>query len=358
MSTYQPLICIVDDDVHHTAAMTKVLLHRKFRVETFENVNQFLESLNQKKTYDLVISDFHMPGANGFDLCRAVRARAERVRTPIILITGTNPSFDTATGLDAGADEFIAKPCNLRHLISKINSLLNIRREGEQMHSELIISKDLNQELGRFVSPNLANRLSEADRQKLLQPHRSEVTVLFTDLRRFTAFSEKVEPEEVMDVLRSYYEAVGTAAIRYQGTLGHLAGDGIMVFFNDPEPIEHHREVALKMALEAREALVIKKKLWDERYYDIDFGMGLAEGFATIGGIGFERFSQYSVIGTVTNFASRLCHQAQNGQILVSNRFLARLEPGFVNAEALGQAQLKGIVKPVALYNILNLKAG
>src|SRR6185312_3790577 len=137
MSTYQPLICIVDDDVHHTDAMKKVLIHRKFRVETFENVSQFLESLNQNKAYDLVISDFHMPGANGFDLCRAVRARAEKVRTPIILITGTNPSFDTATGLDAGADEFIPKPCNLRHLISKINSLLNIRREGEQMHSEL-----------------------------------------------------------------------------------------------------------------------------------------------------------------------------------------------------------------------------
>src|SRR5690606_7842058 len=116
-------------------------------------------------------------------------------------------------------------------------------------------------------------------------------TVLFVDLRRFTAFSEKVEPEEVIEVLHQYYTAVGTAAMKYKGTLSHLAGDGIMIFFNDPEPIKDHREMALSMALEAREALLKQKKVWDLRQYDIDFGMGLSEGYATIGGIGFDQFS-------------------------------------------------------------------
>ena len=127
--------------------------------------------------------------------------------------------------------------------------------EAIKRHQELTFSQGLNNELRRFLSPNIASRISIDDHQAFLQPHRAEVTVLFTDLRRFTAFSEKVEPEEVLEVLRQYYTAVGRAAMKYKGTLGHLAGDGIMVFFNDPEPVKDHSQIAIRMALEAREEL-------------------------------------------------------------------------------------------------------
>jgi class 3 adenylate cyclase len=234
--------------------------------------------------------------------------------------------------------------------------LLNIREREVNRFKELESSKGLNLELRRFVSPNIARHLGFADNQGILRPHRAEVTVLFVDLRRFTAFSEKVEPEEVLEVLHDYYTAVGTAAVKYKGTLSHLAGDGIMVFFNDPEPVKDHREVAIHMALEARESLSKHKKSWDERNYNIDFGMGLSEGYATIGGIGFEQFSQYTVIGTVSNFASRLSDVAVEGQILISHRFLSRVKNMDCLTDQLGQVNLKGIEKPVSIYNVLSAK--
>jgi adenylate cyclase len=295
-----------------------------------------------------------MPGASGLDLCRILRSTVEPVRLPIILMTGSDPNVDNAQGLEAGADEFVSKPFSARHLVAKIRSLLEIRDREFQRFQELKSSKGLNVELGRFVSSNIASRLSIEDPDKFLKPHRAEVTVLFVDLRRFTAFSEKVSPEEVLVVLQQYYTAVGTAAMKHKGTLSHLAGDGIMIFFNDPEPIIDHQGKAIQVALEARNSLLELKQLWDERHYDIDFGMGLAEGFATIGRIGFEGFSQYSVIGSVSNIASRLSSVADKGQILISHRFLSRLNHQTCQATLLKTVELKGIEKPVRLYAVIS----
>ncbi len=355
MDAYKPILCIVDDDLNHSQAMCTYLISQDFRVVTFPSATEFLNQKNAFGTYDLIISDINMPGTSGLDLCRILRANPEPIRLPIILITGSNLTVDKAQGLEVGADEFISKPFSTRHLIAKIRSLLKIRaQEAKRLH-ELESSKGLNIELGRFLSPNVASRLAVDDLQSFLQPHRAEVTVVFLDLRRFTAFSEKVEPEEVLAVLQQYYTAVGNAAMKYRGTLGHLAGDGIMVFFNDPEPMKDHREMALRMAVDAREALMKQKQIWDERHYDIDFGIGLSEGYATIGVIGFDRFSQYSVIGTVSNFASRLCHLAVDGQILISHRFLSRLQMNTCCNTPIGQKSLKGIEKPVSLYNVVSL---
>lgn len=355
MEDYKPLLCIVDDDEAHLRAMAKYLTGQGYRVDTFTSAEEFLSLKDASNTYDLLISDINMPGLSGLSLCRAIRASREDVRLPIILITGSDPSNDHANGLDAGADEFISKPFSTRHLLAKVRSLLEIRARDLQKRKELLSSQGLNNELSRFVSPNVATHLSHTENQAFLQPHRADVTVLFTDLRRFTAFSEKANPEEVLEVLREYYSAVGRAAMKYKGTLGHLAGDGIMVFFNDPVPVKDHMQVAILMALEAREELRLLKKNWDHRQYDIDFGIGISEGSATIGGIGFDRFSQYSVIGTVTNFASRLCHIAVDGQILVSHRYISRLNPGFCDIEHIGDVNLKGIEKAVSVYNIKSL---
>jgi class 3 adenylate cyclase len=355
MEDDKPLICVVDDDNAHRRVLSEYLVAKGFRVVAFASGSEFLERNADVETYDLVISDINMPGISGLELCRSIRQLNQRVRLPVILITGNDPSADHAKGLDAGADDFIGKPYSIRHVLAKIRSLIEIRVHEKKRHREHASTQGLNDELRRFLSPNIASRLAGESLNSFLEPHRAEVTVLFADLRRFTAFSERVEPEEVLEVLRHYYTAVGRAAIKYKGTLGHLAGDGIMVFFNDPEPVKDHTQMAIRMALEAREELLQQKKIWEERQYDIDFGMGISEGFATIGGIGFDRFSQYSVIGTVSNFASRLCHLAVDGQILISRRYLSRLEPGFCRAESVGEASLKGIEKPVSLYNILSV---
>lgn len=352
----KPLICIVDDDRGHSLAMSAFLNAEGFSVHTFPCAEKFLEQKIAPHAYDLLISDINMPGMSGIELCRLLRGGPDPIRLPIILITGSSEDVDKTAGLEAGADDFIDKPFQGRPLAAKIRSLLHIRSQDVKRLEELETSQGINDQLSKFISPNIAARMSPEKRKAILEPHRTDVTVLFVDIRRFTAFSERAEPEEVIEVLREYYTAVGRAALKYRGTLGHLAGDGIMVFFNDPEPIKEHSAVAVRMAVEAREALLKCRARWDRRNYGIDFGMGVSQGFATIGGIGFDKFSQYSVIGTVTNFASRLCHMAVEGQILVSRRFLARLPEGFCEAEGVGEATLKGISKTVQMFNITKLQ--
>lgn len=372
MSEEKPLICVVDDDEGVNAVLSEFLEAQGYDVKSFLRPAVFLEAYVALPRCDLVISDINMPGLSGYDLCRALRKDAIGARVPIILVTGSEVQSEKAKGLEAGADDFIGKPWSSKELLAKVRSLLGIRRQELETFGELLKTKGLNQELNtrledevlraerleqlrRFLSPNLASLLAIDSQQALLKPHRAEVTVFFADLRNFTSFSQDREAEEVMEVLSRYYTIVGDAAIRHKGTLGHLAGDGIMVFFNDPEADPDHKENALSMALEAREALILERETWRCRQYGIDFGMGLSTGFATLGAIGFDRFSQYSVIGPVTNLASRLCHAAVGGQILVSSRFLARLDAE-CEAEPLGDLALKGIEKCVSAHNVLTMR--
>lgn len=350
-------IFVVDDDVPHGRALSKLLSSNGYSVKTFESASRLMDAKHELEACDLVISDINMPGMSGLDLCRALRSQGSLGRIPIILITGSDPNLEKADGIEAGADDFIGKPFRSAELLAKVRSLLEIRTKEIATHEELQSSKGLNgrlQNLQRFLSPNVANLLTKDSIQQLLKPHRAEVSVFFIDLRGFTAFSERCEPEEVLEVLSAYYTAVGSSAIKHNGTLGHLAGDGIMVFFNDPEPIPDHRETAVQMAIEVRESLIAQRQIWRERQYEIDFGMGISEGFATIGEIGFDRFSQYSVIGPVTNFAARLCNAAVDGQILVSQRFNSKLKHGIYSVESLGDLQFKGLERTISVYNILS----
>lgn len=356
MAAIGKTIFVVDDDIFHAQALGQLLSAEGYQVKTFDSAEQVLAAHDELKICDLIISDINMPGKTGYELCRLLRAETTWGRIPLILITGSDPGAERAEGIEAGADDFIGKPCRMPELLAKIRSLLQIRSKELATLEELSSTKDLNSrllELQRFLSPNIVNRLTEKDIEPLLKPHRAEVTVLFVDLRSFTAFSEHREPEEVLEVLGAYYTAVGNAAIKFKGTLGHLAGDGIMVFFNDPEPIPNHQEEALRMAIEARESLVEQRQVWRQRHYGIDFGMGLSTGFATIGAIGFERFSQYSVIGPVTNFAARMCSVATGGQILVSQRFVARVSEGAFSFESLGEREIKGLDRKVSIFNVV-----
>jgi adenylate cyclase len=339
----QNLVCVVDDDEQVNKALCILLKSHHYEVLSFKSADDFLEWFRKDEGCDLIISDINMPGYCGYDLCREVRKKETGERIPIVLITGSEN--EKSAGIEAGADEFTKKPFESRELFAKIDSLLAIRAAALNKTEKL-------GRLTRFLSPTVARMLTSDLPQILLQPHRQDVTVLFIDLRRFTRFAERFEPEEVLVVLGRYYNVVGNVALHYNGTLGHLAGDGIMVFFNDPEPIENHQEIAVHAAVAIREALAVEKVGWKEKNYDIDFGIGLAQGFATIGGIGFDRFWQYSVIGPVTNLAARLCQAADEGQILVSQRFLGRMGADHFQAKSLGTIALKGIDQSICVFNI------
>ena len=188
-----------------------------------------------------------------------------------------------------------------------------------------------------------------------MKTHRHEVVVAFLDMRGFTAFTDTSEPEEVMSVLSDYHRAMGPLIFDYEGTLERFAGDGMMIFFNDPIKIKNPTQKAVRMALQMQKDFVPWRETWKKRGYDLDLGIGIAQGYATLGAIGFEGRWDYACIGSVTNLASRLCSEAKGGQILTNQKTLAQIED-FVHAEALGEVTLKGIAHAVPVFNITGFK--
>jgi class 3 adenylate cyclase len=207
--------------------------------------------------------------------------------------------------------------------------------------------------LRRFLPPQVADLIVASGTEKRLESHRREITALFCDLRGFTGFSEKSDPEDVMSLLREYHAAIGEIIIKYSGTLEHYAGDGVMVFFNDPIPVPNPALQAVRTALDMRMAIESLTEKWRRLGHELGFGVGIAHGFATLGTIGFEGRFDYAAIGTVSNVASRLCDEAKPGQILISPRVLMAVEDA-VNVESVGDFTLKGISRPVAAYNVLS----
>jgi class 3 adenylate cyclase/putative methionine-R-sulfoxide reductase with GAF domain len=230
--------------------------------------------------------------------------------------------------------------------VEKLNRLLE-RRVADQVGEIERMSR-----LRRFLPPQVADLIVASGSEKQLESHRREITALFCDLRGFTGFSESADPEDVMTLLREYHEALGASIIKYSGTLERYAGDGVMVVFNDPVPVENPALLAVLMALEMREAIGALTETWRRWGHEIGFGIGIAHGFATLGTIGFGGRFDYAAIGTVSNVASRLCDEAKPGQILISPRVLTKVEDA-VKAEPVGEFELKEIRRPLAAYNVV-----
>jgi class 3 adenylate cyclase len=231
--------------------------------------------------------------------------------------------------------------------VVKLNQQLE-RRVADQVNEIERMSR-----LRRFLPPQVADLIVASGTEKRLESHRREITALFCDLRGFTGFSEKSDPEDVMSLLREYHAAIGEIIIKYSGTLEHYAGDGVMVFFNDPIPVPNPALQAVRTALDMRTAIESLTEKWRRLGHELGFGVGIAHGFATLGTIGFEGRFDYAAIGTVSNVASRLCDEAKPGQILISPRVLMAVEDA-VNVEPVGDFTLKGISRPVAAYNVLS----
>ena len=237
-------------------------------------------------------------------------------------------------------------------LEAQSQEVVKLNQQLEQRVADQVGEIERMGRLRRFLPPQVADLIVASGSEKQLESHRREVTALFCDLRGFTGFSESADPEDVMTLLREYHEAIGTSIIKYSGTLERYAGDGVMVVFNDPVPVENPALQAVLMALEMRDAIATLTETWRRWGHDIGFGIGIAHGFATLGTIGFEGRFDYAAIGTVSNVASRLCDEAKPGQILISPRVLTKVENA-VKVEPVGEFELKGIRRPLAAYNVV-----
>ena len=239
-------------------------------------------------------------------------------------------------------------------LEAQSKEVVKLNQQLEQRVADQVGEIERMGRLRRFLPPQVADLIVASGSEKQLESHRREITALFCDLRGFTGFTESADAEDVMALLRDYHAAIGEIIIKYNGTLERYAGDGVMVVFNDPVPVENPALQAVLMALEVRDAIGALTETWRRLGHDIGFGIGIAHGFATLGTIGFEGRFDYAAIGTVSNVASRLCDEAKPGQILISPRVLMKVENA-VTVEPVGEFELKGIRRPLAAYNVVSV---
>ena len=366
-------ILVVDDLPQNVKLLAHLLEAKGYAVATAASGPEALLKV-EKEPPDLVLLDVMMPEMSGYEVCRKIRDNPTTGILPVVMVTSLDPSEERIRGLDAGADDFLTKPVNQAELLARVRSLIRVKhlydtvqlqaaqlaewnKTLEERVREQVSQLDRLGRLKRFFSPQLAELIVAGDAEDPLKSHRREVTVVFLDLRGFTAFAETAEPEEVMSVLREYHAEMGKLILEHEGTLERFTGDGMMVFFNDPVPVPNPAERATRMALAMRDRVRDLRVKWRKRGVDLDLGIGIAQGYATIGAIGFEGRLDYGAIGTVTNLAARLCGEARPGQLLVPQRMLGMVEE-LVEAEVVGELGLKGFSKPVSAFNVIGLREG
>ena len=332
-------ILVVDDTPQNVKLLCDLLASRGYEVASAASGEQALE-LIARQAPDLVLLDIMMPGINGYEVCRKLRENPATALLPVVLATSLDPNQERIKGIEAGADDFLPKPVNQAELFARVKSLLRIKGLQDERLARL----------KSFFSPQLAEAIAAGKGDELLKTHRREITVQFFDLRGFTAFTDASEPEEVMELLRAFHSALGRLVLEQQGTLERFAGDAVMVFYNDPLPVERPAEHAMRTALAMREAFVPIAEHWKKRSgFEIGLGVGIAQGYATLGAIGFEGRQDYAAIGNVTNLAARLCGEAKAGEILADRKTMAALDGAFA-FEPVGPLTLKGFDKPVPAF--------
>jgi class 3 adenylate cyclase len=365
-------ILVVDDAPKNVKLLADLLSVKGYSIGTASSGAEALAQVEAERP-DLVLLDVVMPEMSGYEVCRKIRENPATGILPVVMVTALDPTEERIKGLEAGADDFLTKPINQAELLARVRSLLRIKelydtvqaqaaqlsewnRSLEQRVQEQVTQVERLGRLKRFFSPQLAELIVAGGADDPLKTHRREITVVFLDLRGFTAFAETSEPEEVMGVLRDYHSEMGSLIHLHEGTLERFTGDGMMIFFNDPVPQLYPAERAIRMALAMRERVDDLTGRWRKLGYELDLGVGIAQGYATIGGIGFEGRRDYGAIGTVTNLASRLCGEAKPRQVLISQRLLGTVGD-VVEVEPVGELTLKGFHRPVTAYNIIGLKS-
>jgi adenylate cyclase len=364
-------ILVVDDTPQNIKVLDAILSPRGYRVATARSGAEALQKVRDEAP-DLVLLDIVMPGMSGYEVVQRLRDDPATRVLPVVMVTALGAQEEKVKAIEAGADDFLTKPVNQLELLARVKSLLRIKAYHDTIQSQAAELAEWNRtleervqqqvqelerlaRLRRFLAPQLAELIASDEHEQVLESHRREVTVVFCDLRGFTAFSETTEPEEVMRVLREFHLAMGEIIHHYEGTLERFTGDGMMIFFNDPIPCSDPAERAVHMAVSMRTRVDDLKAKWRRRGHQLDFGVGISQGYATLGKIGFEGRFDYAAIGTVTNLASRLCDEADGEQILVSQRVYSAVEV-LVEAEIVGELSLKGFSRPILVHNIIGLR--
>ena len=372
-----PRILVVDDNPTNLEVLRVRLNSQGYEVVTAVDGEDALVRARELDP-DLVLLDVMMPKLDGISVLKELKRDTTLRFIPVILVTAKADTRDVVNGLEAGGDDYLTKPFEQAALVARVRSLLRIKdlhdtvklqaeqlkEQTEQLSSwnrllEQRVADQLTQierigRLQRFLAPQVAKMIASSDApESVLTSHRREVTVVFCDLRGFTAFTETSEPEEVMGVLHEYHESLGELIFRYEGTLDRFAGDGIMIIFNDPIPCADHTERAVHLALDMRGRVETLSQQWRRKGHVLGFGVGIASGYATLGQIGFEQRREYTAIGSVINLASRLCDEARPGQIVIGQRAFSSIEQ-HVESTSIGELSLKGFAKPIAAYEILS----
>ncbi|MBW2306626.1 MAG: response regulator [Deltaproteobacteria bacterium] len=355
---------LVVDDIHENVEILQARLEAQgYEVVTAYDGEEALRKVSETSP-DLVLLDVMMPKMDGFQVCRAIKSSPQTEMLPVIMVTARTDTSDIVKGFEVGADDYLTKPYNQQELQARVRSMLRIRdahlqleefnRSLEERVRQQVKEIERMGRLRRYFSPQLAQRLLDDTRKDIMQSHRREITVVFLDLRGFTSFSDSAEPEEIMEVLREFHRTVGPIIFQYHGTLERFAGDGIMVFLGDPDPMDEHPKQAGRMALELQHAMESISRRWEKMGYHLRLGVGMATGYATLGGIGFEGRMDYAAIGTVTNLAARLCKRAAGGQILAPQKTVARFDDQ-LKVRYIEDMEIEGLSRSVPVYEVLGL---
>jgi adenylate cyclase len=373
-----PLVLVVDDVADNVDILQMRLQSQGYEVVTAGDGVAAIEKTRQLLP-DLVLLDIMMPKMDGIAVVKQLKADPSLPFIPVILVTAKADASDVIAGLESGGDDYLTKPVDHAALSARVRAMLRIKslhdtvqtqaRRLEEQAAELdawnrTLEERVAEQVGeiervgrlkRFLAPQIAETILSSGGEAILKSHRREIVVLLCDMRGFTAFAETTEPEDVMAVLREYYEALGPLVHRYEGTVHQFTGDGLIVYFNDPVPCPDPAIRAVRLAVDMRDAVAGLARSWALRGHQIGgFGVGIAQGYATLGQIGFEGRFDYSPIGTVINLGFRLCSEAKAGQILVTQRVAAAVD-AFAELEPLGSLALKGLSRPIAVLNVTSL---
>ena len=360
-------ILVVDDVPENVRLLEAVLAPHGYEVLTASDGLAALEVVATEEP-DLILLDVMMPGLDGYAVCANIRSNDDTAMLPVIMVT-SSIGLEKTKAIEAGADDFIPKPFNHDELLTRVRSLLRIKRYHDTIKAQAAELAELNRtleervhaqvgelerlrRLQRFLSPQLADAIVSSGDETILRSHRRQVAMFFADLRGWTTFVDAVEPEELMRVLGEFHGVIGRLVKRFEATVGFLEGDGVQLFFNDPIEIPDPALRAVRMGCALRQEMAELTPSWAKRGYDLDFGAGIALGYATCGEVGFEGRSDYAAIGAVTNLASRLADEAAAGQILIAQRLYAEVEDD-VDVEPAGEFVLKGFQRPVVAFNVL-----
>jgi len=359
-------VLVVDDQPANIRLLEAILVTRGYDIRTAASGEEALTRIAESEP-DLVLLDIVMPGIDGYEVCRRIRERVETAYLPVVMVTASGDE-QKVKALEAGADDFLTKPINQSELLARVASLARIKRYQDTIKRQADELAAWNRELEtrveiqvsqlermgrlrRFLSPQVAELIVDTGNESVLESHRREIVVVFCDMRGFTTFAESSEPEEVMGVLRDYHEALGDLIFQFEGTLERFAGDGLMVFFNDPVRCEDGPLRAIRMSVAMRSRVQALAEGWARQGHDLSMGIGIAQGYATLGKIGFDSRLDYAAIGTVTNLASRLCSDAEPWQILVTERVLSATGDLVVGEDA-GLRALRGFSRRIHAFSV------